>query len=357
MQAEEAENGPTDRWWFESIVTKLVKPGEDLQAAIKDYAKVSLEAGATYELSESVIVNGACYIIGNSAIIKGKLNGPIFQVYNRAVIPSVGFMERVAFTNIIFDCQGASTAVCCLSERNVLFHGCIFSGPHMLCIDAKAGAEIRGCQFMGAVCAIRSRGLYSIRLKHSSFEKCVFGLVAGKAAVSHCFFRDCTCAIRLGGSGKICYCQFIVTNNEAPPMNLQLCTCQDGSHVSALGNIHISSHRSAPWPKFSNNMLQRVRLYLGARTGIFHPKYCLLGMSVIAAPRGVAQRMYLFSVYDSSCAVVQLTPTFERTSPRMCTCGSSHETPVMRGTYVTDTRLDRYLNSLDTAEFSSSDED
>nr|QRV11605.1 E1B 55K [Bat mastadenovirus] len=361
VENEEREHGPTDNVFFESIRAVHVNPGDDLEQAIRNHAKIVLKPGGVYEINATVLVTGACYIIGNCAIVRAHLprGGPMFHVLNSAVIPAIGYMERICFSNIVFDCQGVSTAVCCLSERNILFHGCIFSGPHMLCLEMRAGAEVRGCQFMGVVCAIRTKGLYSVRVKNSTFEKCVFGLVAGtKATVSHCLFRDCTCSVRLGGVGSISHCQFLITNSQEPPMNLQLCTCQgNGSHAAALGHIHIVNHREAPWPKFANNVLLRVRMYLGRRKGIFHPKYCLMGLSVIAAPRGIAQRIYLFGAYDSNCAIMQLSPMHGETNVRMCTCGESHVTPCMRATYVTDTRINRELNSQDTAEFSSSEED
>nr|QRV11648.1 E1B 55K [Bat mastadenovirus] len=358
---EERENGPADNVFFESIKAVYVNPGDDLGEAIKNHAKIVLKRGAVYEITSTVLITGACYIIGQCAIVRSRMGreGPMFQVLNSNIIPAIGYMERICFSDMVFDCQDASTAVCCVSERNILFHGCIFSGPHMLCLDMKAGAEVRGCQFMGVVCAVRTKGLYSVRLKNSTFEKCIFGLVAStKATVSHCFFRDCTCAIRLGGAGSITHCQFIVTDSVSSPMNLELCTCQGGgSHATALGNIHVVSHKEASWPKFCNNVLLRAKLYLGRRRGVFHPKYCLMGLSVIAAPRGVAQRVYLFGAYDSNCAIMQLTPTEGASNIRMCTCGESHPTPCMRASYVTDTRINRELNSQDTAEFSSSDEE
>lgn len=360
VEANERVNGPTDNIYFESIHTHRVKPGDDLTSAIKTYGKISLDKNGVYEISETVKITGACYIIGNCAVIKSKISGrPMFEVINADSVPVIGFMERICFSNLIFQCTPGDLAVCCCSHRNVLFHGCVFSGPHMLCLDLRAGAEVRGCQFFGAVCAIRSRGFYSVRVKNNTFEKCVFGAVTTtKASFTHCLFRDCTCSIRLGSQGTISHCQFIVTAFEEAPMNLQLCTCEgDGSHVAALGNLHIASHREAPWPKFVNNVFLRMRLYLGRRPGVFHPKYCMFGMTVIAAPRGVAQRVYMFSVYDSSCTIMQLSAMEEMTGERLCTCGGRHYTPRMRASYVTDTRINRELNSHDTAEFSSSDED
>ncbi|BBE29301.1 large T-antigen [Bat mastadenovirus] len=360
VEANEQVNGPTDNVNFENIIPYRVKPGDDLALAIKTHAKITLDTSAEYVISETIKITGACYIIGNAAVIKSSIVGmPLFEVLNADSIPCIGFMERVCFSNLIFQCTGGDMAVCCCSHRNVMFHGCVFSGPHMLCLDLRAGGEVRGCQFFGAVCAIRSRGLYSVRVKNNTFEKCVFGVVTGsRSSFSHCLFRDCTCSLRLGGQGSITHCQFIVTAVEEAPMNLQLCTCEgNGAHVAALGNLHIASHRDSPWPKFVNNVFLRMRVYLGRRAGVFSPKYCMFGMSVIAAPRGVAQRVYMFSVYDSSCAIMQLSPMDELTAERLCTCGGRHCTPRMRATYVTDTRIDREVNSLDTAEFSSSDDE
>ncbi|WIV79588.1 E1B 55K [Canine mastadenovirus A] len=361
IEAEERRVGPTDEWYFEAVKTYKAKPGDDLQTIIKNYAKISLECGAVYEINSKIRVTGACYIIGNCAVLRPNLPAgeAMFEVLNVDFIPSIGFMERIVFSNVIFDCRTTATVVCCISERNTLFHNCVFSGPHMLCLDLRAGAEVRGCHFVGAVCALRSKGLYSIRVKNSIFEKCAFGVVTGsKASISHCMFKDCTCSIMLGGQGTIAHSQFIVTTSAEAPMNLQLCTCEgNGSHVVPLGNIHFASHREASWPTFYANTLVRVRLYMGRRRGVFHPKQSTLSMCVIAAPRGVVQRIYLFGVYDATCAIMQLGEAGNAASERLCTCGFRHSTPSLRATYVTDTRIDRELNSQDTAEFFSSDED
>ncbi|AP_000047.1 E1B 55K [Canine adenovirus 1] len=361
IEAEERRAGPTDEWYFESVKTYRAKPGDDLQTLIKNYAKISLECGAVYEINSKIVVTGACYIIGNCAVLRANLpvGTAMFEVLNVDVIPSIGFMERIVFSNILFDCRSTTAVVCCISERNTLFHNCVFSGPHMLCLDIRAGAEVRGCHFVGAVCALRSKGLYSVRVRNSIFEKCAFGVVSGsKASISHSMFKDCACCIMLGGQGTIAHSHFMATTCTDTPMNLQLCTCEgNGSHVVPLGNIHFASNREAPWPTFNANVLVRVRLYMGRRRGVFHPKQSTFSMCVIAAPRGVVQRIYLFSVYDATCAILQLGEAGDAATERLCTCGMRHNTPSLRAAYVTDTRIDREINSQDTAEFFSSDED
>ncbi|APC26055.1 E1B large T-antigen [Bat mastadenovirus G] len=360
IREDERLNGPSDRWNYSSVKTVRVNPGDDLEAAIRLHAKISLQPGGVYELNRNIRVVGACYIIGNCAVLKVNLpqGGPLFTVSHSEPIPAIGFMERVCFSNLVFESVGSSKAICCVSNRNILFHGCIFSGAHMLCLDMRAGAEVRGCQFFGAVCAVRSRGLYSMRVKNCSFERCVFGVVAEtKVNINRCFFGDCTCSIKLSTVGSVTNSQVIVTNRHQSPMNVQLCTCEDGGHVQALGNVHIGSHCEAPWPKFEGNTLNRVRMYMGRRRGVFHPRHCLFGLSVIAAPTGVAQQVYLYSVYDTTCGIMQLSTYEGDAGERLCTCGERHSTPCMRASYVTDSRVNRDLNSHDTAEFSSSDED
>lgn len=360
IEEHERQHGPTDRWYFEVVKTVRVNPGEDLEAAIRTHAKISLKPGGVYDLTTPIRILGACYVLGNCAIIRVKIQeGVLFTVTHSVTIPAIGFMERVCFSNVVFESSPECKDVCFLSYRNILFHGCIFSGAHMLALDMRAGAEIRGCQFLGNVCAVRSNGLYSIRVKDCTFEKCVFGIVADtKACISHCYFGDCTCSIKLGYHGRVSHCQVVVISRERAPMNIQLCTCDgSGGHVSALGNVHVSSHATASWPRFTHNVFNRVRIYLGRRRGIFHPRQCLFGLSVIAAPRGVAQRVYLYGVYDTTCGIMQLTRHDQESGERLCTCGSRHSTPCMRASYVTDNRVDRHVNSHDTAEFSSSDED
>ncbi|ADD17099.1 large T-antigen [bat adenovirus 3] len=361
IRADEMANGPSDRWFFESVQAVRVEPGEDLGAAIREHAKISLKPGAIYEITASIVVTGACYIIGNSAILRVNVpNGaPVFTIANSEPIPAVGFMERICLANIMFVNGGSSKAVCCMSTRNILIHGCVFSGAHMLCLDMRAGAEVRGCQFVGTVCAVRSRGFYNLRVKNCTFERCVFGVVADtKVAISHCFFGDCCCAIKMALTGSVTHSQVIITNRQLAPMNIQLCTCEEhGSHVRPLGNVHVCSHPEAPWPKFQSNTFNRVRVYLGKRRGVFHPRNCLFGLSIIAAPAGVAQQTYFFGVFDGTCAVIQLTEGEEDAGERLCTCGERHMTPLMQASYIVDTRVNRELNSHDTAEYSSSDEE
>ncbi|AKC34839.1 E1B 50.5kDa protein [Skunk adenovirus 1] len=359
----ERENGITDKWYFENVKSYQMSPEEDFETCINTHAKISLRAGEIYTVTKTVRIQSACYVIGNAAIIKIKMpeGGPAFDVCARTPIPAIGFMERVCFSDVVFESLKGSTAVCCVSENSILFHGCAFIGPHMLCLDLRGGGEIRGCQFINAVCAIRTKGIFSLMIKHSIFEKCAFGAVTnGKANVLHCTFVDCACSLRLGGAGHISYCYFAVNDGDSPPMHLKLCTCEgQGAHVSPLGNLHFASNKEAPWPKFTHNTLNRVRLYMGKRRGVFYPKYCMMALSMVVAPRGVAQRICLYSCYDSTSLVVQRVQ-FEREredNERLCTCGDKHITPVMHTAYVSDMRINREVNSYETVEFSSTDEE
>lgn len=358
----ERNNGPTDRFGFENIKPYFVAPGDNLEAAIKRHAKIALCTGAVYEISETVKVTGACYIIGNCARIRitKETGGPVFCVTNTDTIPSIAFMERVCFSNIIFECSREAMAVCIVAYRGILVHNCVFSGSHMLCVDVRGPCEVRACQFVGVVCAIRAKTLYSMRVKQCIFEKCIFGTVSeGKLTITNCAFSDCTCSLRMGGMGTVRNCHFVITQKDSPPMTVKLCTCEgSGSHPTVLENIHIASNKKLPWPKFENNVCNRVRLFLGKRTGVFHPRFCVFAVSVIVAMKCVSKKMHMFGVYDSTCVIAQCgSGDNDETMERLCICGDKHQTPMPKMSYVTDVKLDRALNSYDTAEYSSSDDE
>ncbi|AEP16428.1 large T antigen [Equine adenovirus 1] len=360
----ERTHGITDQWSFENVATYIMGPEEDWGECIRQHAKIALVPGERYVVSRKVQITSACYIIGNGAtvVIQIEGRGPAFQVQTRDHIPCIEFMERVCFSGIIFENGPGNKVPCFVSENNILLHGCVFSGSHLLCLDLRGGGEVRGCYFIRAVCGIRSKGLYTARVKHCVFEKCVFGVVVkSKLNLSHSSFYECNCSLCMSNSGSVSHCYFGKSDQSSLLIDLALCTCEGGgAHAVPLGDIHFGSNREEPWPKFSNNVLNRMRLYLGRRRELFFPKFCMLGLSVISAPPGVVQgRICLSATYESSAAVVQMVKQdFSSAEERLCTCGERHFTPTVINVLISDEiKPNRQINSLDTAEFMSSDED
>lgn len=360
--ADIRENGMLNDWYFENVDGFEMLPGDDWESTINQKAKIVLDPRYVYRVSQRVHITSLCYVVGNGAkVIVDVAEGPAFVVTgNRLLMPVIGFMERVCFSSVMFVRENASNqAVVILSDTNILVHNCVFMGPHSLCLRLRCGGTVRGCHFMAAVCGIHSGQLVRVIVKSCVFEKCFFGVLAeGKITVSKCCFTDCLNSFTLDDEGLIVNNTISISNRTDPPFGVRLCTCKGGSHVVPLGNIHIRGGQ-VPWPRFENNTLVRVRMYLGKRCGVLHMKQCMLAMSVICSFRAIAQRISLDGSYESSASILQTVKLDARDAEeRLCTCGDRHLTPLMHNVNVSaDVKPDRELSSVDTAEFSSSDDD
>lgn len=363
IQADERANGVTDDWYFENVDTHDLLPTDDWEVAISRHAKIMLDSRHVYHIHATIKIRGACYIVGNGAkVVVHLTEGAAFQVVGGVQIPCIGHMERVCFTGVLFERSHAENrAIVISAETPVVVHGCTFLGAHSLCVGLRSGGVIRGCHFMANVCAVHTHAPFRVGIKNCVFEKCFFGaLIQCRAVVRGCMFVDCVNSMTLGGIGQISVtqCSFVVTNRAAPPFGVRLCTCVQGSHVVPLGNIHVCPSRVG-YPRFERNTLSRIRMYLGRRRGLFHPKYCMFALSVVCSFRDVTNRLTMHGVFENTMAIMQTVRLDgSNMEDRLCTCGVRHPTPLMVNVNVSaEVKLDRELVSVDTAEFSSTDDD
>lgn len=349
-----------ETYCYEQIKTYHMKPGEDLEMCIKLHAKVSLCPSGIYDVSHQLCISSCAYVIGNGAVIRVACDtAPAVKIDPLQPGPSISGMWGVTFVNCKFERPPHIKGVLIRCATSALFHGCLFHGIMGTCLDFSVTSSVKGCQFLACYRAINSSKTQEIKIRHCCFDKCIFGItIRGDFRICSNMANETFCFLHAEGGG------LLRNNTVSAPCrwthcnNFSMVTCASG-RVTPLGSVHIVPGRRKPWPVFEDNMFVGARLYLGNRSGLLDMRRCsFFSQSSICVDERVANKLVLSNAFENNVTVCKIIRRDNTPLLKLCLCGSSHYVDPLILTNISSEIIgSRYSFTVDTAEFSSDDED
>lgn len=344
---------------FEQIITYTFNPGDDWEEALRLHGKISLNPELRYEITDTVKIKNPCCVLGNGAEVLVRMpRGKAFRIEDLSSGLGVDYMSSPMFVNVVFKSVPGSQATVFWACRKFILHDCRFLGMFGKCIESSsADVSVRGCFFLACYFALHQGSEYCVgHISKCVFENCVFGLfIKGNIRVSGNIFTNCINAVTICGRATLKKNSFMITLNNKPPV--KLCGCYKG-HILPLGGVHINSHPSFGYPRLVDNNFFRMRLYVRARAGMFHPMGCTFTHSVLCLDRTTSSSVSFYGCHVAAMNVKKVVNYDPATSElRLCHCGATHPCSKMFTSDITTlSTIDRAVYSCGGGEFSS-DED
>ena len=344
------------KYGFEQLKTHWLEPWEDIESAIKTFAKLALRPDRSYKISKTITIASYAYIIGNGAIIEVDTSDRVaFRCRMQGMGPGVVGLGGITFINVRFAGDKFKGT---LFEANtsLVLHGVYFLNFSNTCVESWIKVSARGCTFYGCRRGLVGRPKSKMSVKKCLFEKCVLALIVeGDAHIRHNAASENTCFVLVKGMAVLRHNMVCGVSDQSARRYV---TCADGN-CHALKTIHVVSHVKHRWPVCDHNMFMRCSMHLGLRRGMFVPFQCNLSHTNVLLEPEVFSRISLNGVFDLSVElykVIRYDDTRHRC--RQCECGSSHLElrPVLLNV-TEELRSDHLTLSCLRTDYESSDED
>ena len=162
------------KYSFEQLKTHWLEPWEDLECAIKAFAKVALRPDCTYKISKTVTITSCTYIIGNGAVVEVDTSDRVaFRCRMQGMGPGVVGLDGITFMNVRFAGEKFK-GIMFEANTSVVLHGVYFLNFNNTCVECWNKVSARGCTFYGCWKALVGRPKSKMSVKKCLFEKCSF---------------------------------------------------------------------------------------------------------------------------------------------------------------------------------------
>ncbi|AZI15416.1 control protein E1B 55K [Human adenovirus 12] len=345
------------KYSFEQLKTHWLEPWEDMECAIKAFAKLALRPDCSYRITKTVTITSCAYIIGNGAIVEVDTSDRVaFRCRMQGMGPGVVGLDGITFINVRF-AGDKFKGIMFEANTCLVLHGVYFLNFSNICVESWNKVSARGCTFYGCWKGLVGRPKSKLSVKKCLFEKCVLALIVeGDAHIRHNAASENACFVLLKGMAILKHNMVCGVSDQTMR---RFVTCADGN-CHTLKTVHIVSHSRHCWPVCDHNMFMRCTIHLGLRRGMFRPSQCNFSHSNIMLEPEVFSRVCLNGVFDLSvelCKVIRYNDD-TRHRCRQCECGSSHlELRPIVLNVTEELRSDHLTLSCLRTDYESSDED